>query len=392
MEKPSTHDVLVVGAGPAGAMTATILAQKGVDVLLIDRHHFPRDKTCGDAVPGGAVERLWRYGMKEKLDTAVARDQFYILNSLRIVSPRGYSIEAEFKDGTAGADSYVAPRLYFDSVIQQHAIDSGAKFCVAQAKEPLLKDGKITGVRARVNGKVANLQARLVIGADGVTSVLTRHLRSQSGQHTDQHRAVAIRAYIEDLEEIPHQVEFYLYKKILPGYAWIFPIGKQRANIGLGMRLDHFRKHKKNLEEMLRQFLDIPAIKARLQRGGELRDIATWQLNFGSQPRLQYAFDGAMLVGDAAGFINPVTGGGIHNAIISAELAAQTALVALSTGDTTYHSLQVYEQQCHQAMWHGMRSAYSMQKWFMYFPGLIDILIRFGNQNQNLIQTFLSKL
>ncbi|MCL4267220.1 MAG: NAD(P)/FAD-dependent oxidoreductase [Anaerolineae bacterium] len=392
MEGKEERDVIVVGAGPAGAMTATILAQKGHDVLLLDRAAFPRDKTCGDAVPAGAIERMNHYGMKEKVETAVARGEFYPLKSLKIVSPRAYEIQAPLEKGHEGCDSYVAPRMYFDHVIQQHAIDSGAQFCVAQAKEPIMENDKVVGVRAQSNGRVADIRARLVVGADGVTSAIARRLRPKTEQHEDAHRAVALRAYIDDLEEIPHAVEFYLYKDILPGYAWIFPIGENRANIGLGMRLDQFRKHKLNLEKMLQAFLQMPAIKSRLRNGGQLHDVATWQLNFGSQAQMQHVFDGALLVGDAAGFINPITGGGIHNSIISAELAAQIAHDALIKGDTSYEGMKNYEQLCHDELWESMQTSYRMQNWFVHFPVLVDILVRFGRQSQALTQTFLSKL
>lgn len=392
MKSRKERDVIVVGAGPAGAMTATILAQKGLDVLLLDRAEFPRDKTCGDAVPAGAIERMWHYGMKDKIQTAVSRGEFYPLNGLLIVSPRGYEIRASFHLGQEGSTSYVAPRMYFDHVIQQHAIDSGAEFCVTQAKEPIIEHNKVVGVRVRANGHTEDLRARLVIGADGVTSVIARHLRPKDEQHKDEHRAIAIRAYIDDLAEFPHEVEFYLYKNILPGYAWIFPTGDNKANIGLGMRLDYFRKHKLKLETMLKEFLNMPSIKRRLKRGGELHNIASWQLSFGSQAHVHHAFNGALLVGDAAGFINPITGGGIHNAIISAELAAQTADEALRKDDVSYQNMKVYEQLCHKELWDGMHSSYRMQEWFVHFPFLVDILVRFGKQSQTLTQTFLSKL
>ena len=386
------RDVIVVGAGPAGATAATALAQKGHDVLLLDRHQFPRDKTCGDAVPAGAIELLWRLGMREKIEQAVKRGEFYPLTGMLLVSPRGHELHAKFNHGKVGSASYVAPRLYFDALIQEHAIDSGAEFCQAQAKEPIVEDDKVVGIRARVNGGVKDLRARLVIGADGVTSVVTRHIRPKEAQHVDGHRAVALRAYIEDIEEFPEKVEFYLYKDILPGYAWIFPIGKNKANIGLGMRLDHFRKKKYNLEQMLEDFLEMPAIKKRLLNGGQLRDVATWQLNFGSQKNLQHTFDGAMLVGDAAGFINPLTGGGIHNALVSAELAAQVADEALQANDPSRARLQVYEQLCHDHMWESMRNSYWMQRSFMRFPILVDFLVKQMKENSQLAKTFLTKL
>ncbi len=386
------RDVIVVGAGPAGSTTAAILAQKGYDVLLIDRKAFPRDKPCGDAVPAGAIEILWRLGMREKIDAAVERGEFYPLKGMRLVSPKGHLLEAKFKKGREGGESFVAPRIYFDACIQQHAVESGAEFCRADVKEPVLENGRVVGVNARVNGDVKSLRAKVVVGADGVTSVITRALRPKENQHVDGHRAVAIRAYIEDLEEYPHEVEFYLYDEILPGYAWIFPTGKNQANIGLGMRLDHFRKRKRNLNKMLREFLEMPDIKKRLKNGGQLRDVATWQLNFGSQKRLQHAFDGAVLVGDAAGFINPLTGGGIHNSIVSADLAAKTIDEALQRGDVSRESLKVYEVRCHEAMWDGMKRSYLLQKWLMRFPFVIDFLVKRMKENSQLAQIFLTKL
>ncbi len=388
----SERDVIVVGAGPAGATTAIFLAKQGYDVLLLDRHQFPRDKTCGDAVPAGAIEILSRLGMGNKIKQAVERGELYPLHSMLLVSPKGYELEADFHKGQEGGDSFVAPRVYFDALIQRYAVESGAEFRQMKVTGPLLENGRVVGVKAKANGSVHEIQAKIVIGADGVTSAITRALRPKSGQHVDKHRAVAIRAYIEDIEEFPHQVEFYLYNEILPGYAWIFPTGSGRANIGLGMRLDQFRSKKQSLDEMLAAFLEMPDIKKRLKQGGKLRDVATWQLNFGSQKKLQHVYDGAVLVGDAAGFINPLTGGGIHNAIISAKLAARTVHEALQRGDTSQQALQVYERLCHEAMWDSMRRSYQLQQWLMHFPFLIDFLVRRMKGNSGLAKTFLSKL
>jgi geranylgeranyl reductase family protein len=388
----SEHDVIVVGAGPAGSTAAIALAQKGYGVLLLDRHQFPRDKTCGDAVPAGAIEIMYRLGMRQKVEGAVKRGEFYPLKQMRLVSPKGHMLEANFTKGKEGGESYVAPRMYFDSVIQQHAVDSGAEFRQMQVQGPLIENDQVVGVRARENGDVKELRSRIVIGADGVTSAIARQLRGKEQRHVDGHRAVALRAYLDGIEEIPHQVEFYLYKGILPGYAWIFPTAEGQANIGLGMRLDYFRQTKKSLEELLQQFLEMPAIKKRLKSGNKLHDVATWQLNFGSQKGLQHSFNGALLVGDAAGFINPLTGGGIHNALVSAQLAADTAAAALTTEDFSRQNLQIYESLVHGELWGGMKRSYRLQKWLMNFPFLIDFLIRRLNENSVLARTFLTKL
>lgn len=388
----SERDIIVVGAGPAGATTATILAQKGFDVLLLDRQQFPRDKACGDAVPAGAVDLLQSLGMKDKIQQAVDRGELYPLDRMLLVSPKGHELLAEFSHNNNDNESYVAPRIYFDNLIQQHAVDSGAEFQQAQVRKPLMENGRVVGVEARQNGSVNEFRSKMVVGADGVTSVITRNLRPKENQHVDDHRAVALRAYIDDIEEIPHAVEFYLYNEILPGYAWIFPTGHNSANIGLGMRLDHFRKRNDDLESMLRRFLEFPEIKKRLKQGGKLRDLATWQLNFGSQKHLQHTFDGAMLVGDAAGFINPLTGGGIHNALVSARLASETIEDAFQVGDTSRKQLKIYEQRCLDEMWDSMRRSFWLQRTLMHFPFLIDFLVKRFKENSQLAKIFLSKL
>jgi menaquinone-9 beta-reductase len=265
-------------------------------------------------------------------------------------------------------------------------------FRQGQVKEPLLDgDGRVVGVRARLNGQWQEIRSRVVIAADGVTSTIARALRGDQ-THQDGHRAIALRAYIEDIAELPHEVEFYLYNAILPGYAWIFPLGEGRANIGLGMRLDRFRGMKQSLEEMLQAFLGMPAVKERLRNGGQLKDIATWQLNFGSQKKLQHAFNGALLAGDAAGFINPLTGGGIHNGLLSAKIAAEVVDDALRRGDLSQASLQLYERLCEEAMAKDMNKAYFLQRLLLHFPFIVDLIVRWAGKDSALAQTFVQKL
>lgn len=392
MQTASEHEVIVVGAGPGGAIAATALAQQGRDVLLIDRRDFPRDKTCGDAISLGCIQIMNQLGMGDKVRGAVERGEFYRLDGMRLVGPSGHVLKADFKRGPNGEESFVAPRIYYDAVIQQHAVDSGAHFLQAEVKEPIIENGYVVGVTAQAGGETKAYRSRIVVGADGVTSAIMRALRPEKEQHEDKHRAVALRAYIKGLDLYPHQVEFFLYDDILPGYAWIFPISENEANIGLGMRLDRFRNLKKNLKKMLPEFLDMPAIKARASNGTDIRDIAIWQLSFGSQKNMQHVFDGALLVGDAAGFINPLTGGGIHNSMISGMLAADTINAALNSGDLSRKGLEIYERRCHDEMWSGMRQAFFYQRALLNYPGLVDGLIKYLGQHGEMAQIFVSKL
>jgi len=370
------REVVVVGAGPGGSTTAADLARRGHDVLLLDRQPFPRDKPCGDAVPAVGIETLHALGMRDRILAAVEKGNFYPLRTLRLVSPGGYVLEARFRKGADGAESYVAPRVHFDAVVLQGALDAGAEFRRAQVIDLIDENERVTGVRARVDGGFEEIRARMVIGADGVSSVIARRLRPRNGGHRDLHRAVALRAYLDGFEEHPHRIEFYLLEDILPGYAWIFPLGQGRANVGLGLPLDHLRRRRLNLEDMLQRFLETPQVAKRLAPGATLRDAATWPLNLGSQRGLQHAFEGALLVGDAAGLINPLSGGGLKNTFISARLAARTAHDALIRGDTSRAALRDYEKSCQRVMWAELRRSFFLQRALLRFPVVTDLVVR----------------
>jgi len=379
------RDVIIVGAGPCGSATATALVQKGYDVLLLDRQKFPRDKVCGDNITGEAVELLFKLGMEEKIRDA----DFYPIHSFLLSSPKGYIIEAEIEDsGRSVASSYVVPRIEFDLLVQQHAIESGAEFQVAHVTGPAVEDGKVVGVRIRSDAGEEVILSRVVIGADGVSSVIAQALKSD--QRDARHRAVALRTYVDDIEEKPHRLEFYLPDCILPGYAWIFHSGDGRVNLGLGMRLDKFRANDRSLEELLEIFLDMPVIRERLLGSRRPDQISVGQLNLGSQD-IQRAFDGALLVGDAAGLVNPLSGGGIRNGLESAMLAADVVENALVGDDMSLKRLGWYDRAIRAAMWTNMRRSYLIQRNMLRFPGLVDMLIRFSGSNRDLTSLIIRK-
>ena len=383
------RDVIVVGAGPAGAAICCALAQRGFDVLMLDRASFPRDKICGDAIPAEAVRLMGALGMAAQIEAAVERGELYAVEELLLVSPRGLEVTARFDSDPTAPKNYIGRRLHFDAMLQAHAVASGVDFRVAQVTGPILEDGTVVGVQTRFDGRLERLRAKLVVGADGVTSVIARKLRPDT--HADRHRAVALRAYLDGIEELPRTIEFYLYNEILPGYAWIFPMGDGRANVGLGMRLDKFRGHEGKLQGMLSHFLALPAVEKRLRPGFALTELKTWQLNFGSQS-MQRAYSGALLVGDAAGFIDPLTGGGIYNALLSASIGAEVAKDAFDRADWSRPALAQYEVRCDAALWKDFRRSHNIQRVLLRFPFLVDALAMTMRSNSRFARTFLEKL
>ena len=138
--------------------------------------------------------------------------------------------------------------------------------------------------------------------------------------------------------------------------------------------------------------MDMPDIKKRLKNGGDLHDMATWQLNFGSQRNVQRAYDGALLIGDAAGFINPLTGGGISNALTSAKLAAETIHQAFLKEEFSREALRIYEDFCKKQLWPTMRQSYWLQRTLEFLPFVTDWICRRAQHDSAFAQTFMTKL
>ena len=334
-------DVIVVGAGPAGAATACGLARDGFDVLMLDRRSFPRDKPCGDGVPPGSIAILNSLGMADKIRSA----GFYPVSGIRLGSPAGRTWDASFEPKREGTQFYIAPRARLDALIQRHALASGARFLQCAVKGVLTANGRITGVRAAADGREESLTARVVVGADGATSAIARALRT-GPKPPARRRSVAIRAYVNGIDTIAHRVEIYLHRRLLPGYAWVFPLGPDRANVGVVVRADRYRAVGASLERLLDEFMHSPAIAGRLRSGHQLRGAASWQLPCAATAAMRNSYDGALLVGDAASLVDPLTGEGIHNALVSARLAAAAVGEALGAGDTSHRALATYDRRC----------------------------------------------
>lgn len=364
------HEVIVVGAGPAGSVAASVLAQAGRDVLLLDQTGFPRDKACGDMIPWQVVRMMLDLGMGE----AVRAAHFYPIKAARIVSPGGTVFETRVHDH-GGTDTCIVPREVFDTILWEHACKSGAQFEIVHVDAPILENGRVVGVYGRAgarHGVLREIRAALVIAADGVTSVIARALRRH--KPADVHRAVALRAYMDDFDVVDHMAESYFTHDLVPGYGWVFPTGEGSANVGIGIRLDLFRRKGRTLKGMLDDFLRLPMIARRRGAHSRVDKVLVWQLHFGSDdfPR---TYDGALLVGDAGGFTDPLTGGGIYGAMVSGKLAAEAALQALAEGDTRREALAPFETGWRKQLWPAFQLSTWLQRWLASSPRLVDFVV-----------------
>ncbi len=338
MSQPNA-DVIIVGAGPAGATAAYFLAQAGVDVLLLDQATFPRDKSCGDGLGYHAVRMLERM----ELGGWVRRDDHNLSQRFLLSSPDGTSAVAPLPPDVRDY-SYTVPRVELDASLAERAVESGVTLhqgVRATALERLAPD------RVRVIGQrdqaPFSCEAPLVVAADGGNASFTRRV----GLAPRLPEWVAVRAYYDGDTGDPHQLEIHWEPSVLPGYCWIFPSGGGRANVGVGAYSQDVREQRLNLSAMLENFIqENPHARARLGKAQRVSDILGHPLRADAPDATPYA-DNVLVAGEAAGLVSPLTGEGIGNSMVSGELVAQAAVEALGRGEFSATALTSYGRDFH---------------------------------------------
>jgi digeranylgeranylglycerophospholipid reductase len=154
----------------------------------------------------------------------------------------------------------------------------------------------------------------------------------------------------------------------------VFPLGETSANVGVIVRTDRFKRRGTSIESLLHGFLVSGDLRRRGAKLDFVRDVATWQLPLAVPARTRRAFDGALLVGDAARLVDALTGEGIHNAVVSAALAADVVDRALAAGDASYASLAVYENRLERELGRSIRRSYRSQKYVTAYPPALEAL------------------
>ena len=221
--------------------------------------------------------------------------------------------------------------------------------------------GKIVGVKAKgKDGIEREFRGKLIIGADGVSSLVAREIR---GTDVDpDHTCIAYRAYYSGITGMDQSLEIHFVKSCMPGYFWIFPLENGLANVGVGMVMSDMKKGNVNLQKaMLDAIAQNPLFKERFANAKLVSPIKAWTLPFGSKKRKVHA-DNVLLIGDAAGLVDPFSGEGQGNALLSGKLAAGVAAEALDANDTSAAFLAKYDKLLWDAVWNELQSSYNMQK------------------------------
>jgi geranylgeranyl reductase family protein len=354
MAVDNKYDVIVVGAGPAGSVCANFLGREGYKVLLVDKAKFPRDKTCGDACSGKSISVLRELGLLPE----IKKYAHGVNNGVIFSSPKGTILEIR----TENQDGFVCRREILDNILFK-----AAKKYVATLEEftvtDLIKDGNqvigIVGVDK--NGKEQRIYANVVVGADGAMSVVAQKVGVF--EVDPAHHCVAVRGYYDGVTGMKDVIELHFTKTAIPGYFWIFPYEDGTANVGLGMLTKDVKARNINLKELMeKEIKENPMFKERFKNARLISEIKGWNLPLGSKIRKQIAGDGWVLIGDAASLIDPFSGEGMGNAMLSGKLAFRTISRALRLKLYTRKVLGEYEEEIKRELKSELEMSYLLQR------------------------------
>jgi geranylgeranyl reductase family protein len=371
----SEYDVIVCGGGPAGSSTAAFLADAGRKVLLLEKARFPRDKTCGDAISGKSMLIVKKLGLYDK----IAKAPNALVNAIGFSSPNGTYVRVEVPgraDGTREV-GFVCRREIADNVYFQNAKSKPNVTTLENTEVADLvfgEDGKsvIGAIAKSADGRQQEYYAKLVVGADGANSVVARKLGVP--ENDGKHWCLAVRAYYAGVKDVTDAIELHFNKKVLPGYFWIFPSDNGKANVGLGMLVSDVRKGKLNLSKLMEEIIHTePIFKERFAKARQVAPIKGWNLPLGSQRKKIYGA-GYVLVGDAASLIDPFTGEGVGNAMMSGYIASQVINEAFAANDFSEAFLKSYYDRLWDEIGREMEISYNMQR-YGKFTFLLNLVI-----------------
>ncbi len=329
-ERTIDTDVLVVGAGPGGSAAAYHLARHGVDVTVVDKTAFPREKVCGDGLTPRSVAAMLRMGIDPEREPG-----FEKVLGLRVYS-RTATIELPWPELSSWPGyGLVMPRIDFDHMLVQRAEKAGARFMErTEAIEPTFADGWVTGALVRPaedkEAEPTRINARFTIAADGAASRFAK----PAGIRRDDSRplGIAARRYYKTPYHPGPWFESWLDlwegDLLLPGYGWLFPVEGGRINLGAGL-LNTFKDFKQvSAQRLFNAFATMLPPEWEIDEEHAEGRVLSGPLPM-SMNRVPCVVPGMLLIGDAAGAVNPFNGEGIAYAIETGEIASELVHEAL---------------------------------------------------------------
>lgn len=349
------HDVVIVGAGPAGSTAAKIVAERGFKALVLEKDTLDREKPCAGAITHRVVEH---FRIPEKAFVRKCTGIFFC-------SPKNRTVVIEKHT----KNIRLAMRNVFDKVLCEMAIDEGAEFFEKSlVRELLIKDRKVAGVKATINGRTKSFECGLVIGADGTPSTVAAKLELYSQRPKTmgtcfQYQMELPNELIE--QRIGSNIEIYFGREWMPfGYTWIFP-KDNIVTVGNGTWIDVVQERKANLKRRLDYFIKKHPIASRKLEGAKVLYSQAHLIGFPGVLKDNVA-NGCLIAGDASGTVSIATAEGIWYSMKSGEAAGLSATETLENDDVSASTLRTeYDKNLDQIVKDDLRLASEIRKRFL---------------------------
>ena len=385
----NSYDIIIVGAGPAGTSAALYADRLGLKTIILDKTTFPRDKICGDALSGKSVKYMRELGVLDE----VPKLRGSTIRRITFGSPshKQFDIHLSNPQNTGNIkEGYVIPREIFDNFLFEKAQKITEIRQGFNVSDILYDNGKVVGIKGLQDKEKKEVYAPIILGCDGAKSTIARKL----GFHTEDqdNTAIAIRCYYEGVKGLTDQIELHFVDEVLPGYFWLFPAGDNIANIGIGLSKKQAKKDERKLTEILGEVTDSSYFKERFKGSKRLENPKGWSLPLGRIERPNHG-DGFMLLGDAAGLVDPFTGEGIGNAMASAKFAIEVSKEAIKKNDFSKKMFSKYHQLVWGELGSELRTSTKLQNLSNYRM-LLNIIINKASRNkdiQDIISGMLTK-
>jgi len=371
------RQVIVVGAGPGGSTAAHFLAKAGVDVLLLEKEKFPRDKICGDGQVPNCHPLFKAMGIYDEI-----RQNASILHGTSIASCN----QDLFSFTNPDDDTFATPRRIIDDIIRRSALAAGADYQENfEVTELITRRGSVVGVRGLYRGKPMQLQSEVVVVADGAHSRLSHQL----GFYGEDPEWIFYggRGYFDNVREMTDTIEFfYPHPMFFPaGYIWVFPLGGQRANVGIFITELALKKSGMRLEDFIPWWRDNTALgKLRMGEARLQGEFKGWRLPTWGMAKENYT-GGAIVVGDAGNMIEPTFGGGLPHAMVAGMTGAQVLAAALKEGDVSAAKLKAYRDKVDELLGGGYALLTLLRRRLFTEPKDLDDFLAAVRQDSSLL-------
>jgi geranylgeranyl reductase family protein len=341
-------DIVIAGAGPAGSTASLFLSKQQIPHFILDKSFFPREKICGDAISGKASDILYKLDSQIHQELGRITKTFLPCNGILFSAPNGKMLEVPFSNDLSKLKypaGYISKRLHFDDFLFKKIDRNFASVLEGAEIKSVVRNNGAIELNYSHLGENKILKCRLLIAAEGDRSLSSRSLAGYE-KNLDNYSA-AVRAYYRNVKGMHAQnfIELHFLKGILPGYFWIFPLPNGDANVGVGIPSYMISKKKINLKEEMQKIIsEHPVFRERFRDAELVGEIKGWGLPLGSKRR-KISGDNFLLAGDAASLIDPFTGEGIGNAMLSGMKAAEQAQRSMKANNFSKYFLKQYDEE-----------------------------------------------